>query len=113
MSAGKNTSPPVTPVSGFFSLATLGALFTVVIWGGSPLMTKLSTDTIGGFDLAMMRLFGGYGEACFAEYDAAHPLAEGWRERISLHQLAPLVVHAIKFGGGYVPAVERALGDLL
>lgn len=65
------------------------------------------------FDLAMMRLFGGYGEACFAEYDAAHPLAEGWRERISLHQLAPLVVHAIKFGGGYVPAVERALGDLL
>jgi len=55
LSAGKNTSPSVTPVSGFFSLATLGALFTVVIWGGSPLMTKLSTDTIGGFDLAMMR----------------------------------------------------------
>lgn len=65
------------------------------------------------FDLAMMRLFGGYGDACFAEYESAHPLAEGWRDRIPLHQLAPLVVHAIKFGGGYVPAVERALGQLL
>ncbi len=64
------------------------------------------------FDLAMMRLFGGFGEACFADYATAHPLAEGWSDRIPLHQLAPLVVHALKFGGGYVPAVERALGTL-
>ena len=55
MSAGKTTSQHATPVSGVFSLATMGALFTVLVWGGSPLMTKLSTDTIGGFDLAMMR----------------------------------------------------------
>ena len=26
----------------------------------------------------------------------------GWAERVALHQIAPLVVHAIKFGGGYV-----------
>ncbi len=65
------------------------------------------------FDLAMMRLFGGFGDACFADYAAATPLAEGWEERVPLHQLAPLIVHAVKFGGGYVPAVERALGRLL
>ncbi len=65
------------------------------------------------FDLAMMRLFGGFGDACFAEYSSAFPLSEGWRERVPLHQLAPLIVHAVKFGGGYVPAVERALGQLL
>ena len=64
------------------------------------------------FDLAMMRLFGGYGDACFAEYDSAFPLGDGWQDRVPLHQLAPLVVHAIKFGGGYVPAVERALRTL-
>jgi fructosamine-3-kinase len=28
---------------------------------------------------------------------------------VALHQLAPLVVHAIKFGGGYVGAVQEAL----
>lgn len=65
------------------------------------------------FDLAMMRLFGGFGEPCFAEYASAFPLAEGWEARVPLHQLAPLVVHAVKFGGGYVPSVERALGQLL
>ena len=65
------------------------------------------------FDLAMMRLFGGYEDACFAEYAAAFPLSEGWRDRVPLHQLAPLVVHAIKFGGSYVASVEGALGRLL
>ena len=61
------------------------------------------------FDLAMMRLFGGYGDDCFRAYDEAYPLAAGWERRIPLHQLAPLVVHAIKFGGAYRAATERAL----
>jgi fructosamine-3-kinase len=61
------------------------------------------------FDLAMMRLFGGFGTECFEAYEAVSPLADGWAARIPLHQIAPLVVHAIKFGGGYVPAAERAI----
>lgn len=61
------------------------------------------------FDLAMMLLFGGFGTEVFAAYDEVHPRAPGWEERVQLHQLAPLVVHAIKFGGGYVAAVERAI----
>ena len=64
------------------------------------------------FDLAMMRLFGGFGSDCFDAYDEAHPLADGWEERIPLHQLAPLTVHAIKFGAGYVDGTVRALGQL-
>ncbi len=63
------------------------------------------------FDLAMMRLFGGFGEACFAAYAQAAPLADGWEGRVSLHQIAPLVVHAIKFGGSYVAAAQRAIGQ--
>lgn len=62
------------------------------------------------FDLAMMRLFGGFGPGCFAAYEEEWPLAEGWRERVDLHQIAPLVVHAVKFGGGYGAAAERAIG---
>ena len=64
------------------------------------------------FDLAMMRLFGGFGPACFAEYEVEFPLADGWQERVPLHQLAPLIVHAIKFGGGYVQSVGAALDRL-
>jgi fructosamine-3-kinase len=63
------------------------------------------------FDLAMMRLFGGFGEPCFAAYAEAHPLATGWERRVALHQIAPLVVHAIKFGGGYVEAATRAIAQ--
>jgi fructosamine-3-kinase len=60
------------------------------------------------FDLAMMDLFGGFGDDCFAAYNEEFPLADGWFQRISLHQIAPLVVHAVKFGGGYVPAAMAA-----
>jgi fructosamine-3-kinase len=61
------------------------------------------------FDLAMMDLFGGFGATCVAAYDEAFPLADGWRERVPLHQVAPLVVHAIKFGGGYRAAAATAI----
>jgi fructosamine-3-kinase len=61
------------------------------------------------FDLAMMRLFGGFGPSCFDAYDESFPLAEGWQLRVSLHQIAPLVVHALKFGGSYVAAACDAI----
>ena len=61
------------------------------------------------FDLAMMRLFGGFDPACFTAYDDAFPLAPGWRDRVELHQIAPLLVHAIKFGGGYRAAAATAI----
>jgi len=64
------------------------------------------------FDLAMMRLFGGFGDDCFAAYHEAWPLTAGWEERIALHQLAPLAVHAIKFGGSYASATQQALAAL-
>lgn len=61
------------------------------------------------FDLAMMQLFGGYGNACFDAYNESFPLQAGWRDRIALHQLAPLVVHAIKFGASYRSATLSAV----
>lgn len=88
------------------------------LWAGNRLVDARRTSWLidpaahGGhreFDLAMMALFGGFGAACSAAYDDVFPLGAGWRARIPLHQLAPLAVHAIKFGGGYVAATERAL----
>jgi fructosamine-3-kinase len=52
-------------------------------------------------DLAMLQLFGGFGSRCIDAYDEVFPLADGWRDRVALHQLYPLLVHAVLFGGGY------------
>ena len=53
-------------------------------------------------DLAMLALFGApYLEEILAAYDDEWPLAAGWRERVPLHQLHPLMVHAVLFGGDY------------
>lgn len=60
-------------------------------------------------DLAMMDLFGGFGPGCWDAYQDVHPLAEGWAERVAWYQLAPLLVHAILFGGSYGDAALRVL----
>lgn len=91
------------------------------LWAGNRIVDTAGLSWIvdpaahGGhreFDLAMMRLFGGFGAEAFAAYDEVAPLQPGWEARVDLHQLAPLVVHAIKFGGGYATAVESALDRL-
>jgi fructosamine-3-kinase len=60
-------------------------------------------------DLAMMRLFGGFGARVFAAYEEAYPLAPGSLDRVPLYQLYPLMVHVNLFGGGYAGQVERIL----
>ncbi|MCC8245203.1 fructosamine kinase family protein [Saccharothrix sp. NEAU-S10] len=53
-------------------------------------------------DLAMLALFGcPHLDRVLAAYDEAAPLADGWRDRVPLHQLFPVLVHAVLFGGGY------------
>ena len=63
-------------------------------------------------DLAMLDLFGGLSARVVAAYDEAAPLADGWRERLPLWQLFPLLVHAEVFGGGYVEQVRRVAARL-
>ena len=91
------------------------------LWAGNRVIDRngeswlIDPASHGGhreFDLAMMSLFGGFGEEAFMAYDDEYRLTEGWKERIPLHQLAPLLVHAIKFGGGYVGGVDAALAAL-
>jgi serine/threonine protein kinase len=47
------------------------------------------------------------------ERSEATPLAEGWQERVPLHQLFPLLVHAALFGGGYGSRAAEAARSLL
>lgn len=62
-------------------------------------------------DLAMMQLFGGFSGRVFAAYVEAFPLADGWRDRVVVHQLVPLLVHALLFGGGYIVQAGDALRE--
>lgn len=65
-------------------------------------------------DLAMLALFGcPLLEKIVAAYDEAYPLAAGWRDRVPLHQLHPVVVHAALFGGGYGAEAGRLARSVL
>jgi fructosamine-3-kinase len=92
------------------------------LWGGNMISDDLGEPCLidpavyGGhreIDLAMMKLFGGFGARVFAAYKEAYPLADGYRERVALYQLYPLMVHVNLFGGGYLPQVEAALAAIL
>jgi fructosamine-3-kinase len=85
------------------------------LWNGNVLWAAAGAVLIdpaahGGHresDLAMLALFGlPYLEPLLAAYHEVHPLADGWRKRVGLHQLYPLLVHAVLFGRGYA---QRAL----
>lgn len=64
-------------------------------------------------DLAMLHLFGTPSPALIDAYDEAFPLAEGWRDRLALWQLEPLLVHAVLFGGSYGASVRTILGRFI
>jgi len=62
-------------------------------------------------DLAMTRLFGGFPPECYEAYAYHYPLGIGWKERVSLCQLYPLLVHALLFRGDYVRECLEIIGD--
>lgn len=60
-------------------------------------------------DLALLDLFGAPDlDRILAGYNDTAPLAAGWRDRIPLHQLHPLLVHACLFGASYAEGVRAA-----
>jgi fructosamine-3-kinase len=60
-------------------------------------------------DLAMLALFDAPHLAEILQgYNDTAPLADGWRSRVPLHQLHPLLVHVCLFGGGYSAQLAAA-----
>ena len=89
-----------------------------VLWGLDGRTWLIDPASYGGHrevDLAMLALFGlphlprvldAYHEACAG----TRPLADGWEDRVALHQLFPLLVHACMFGGGYAGRAAALAG---
>lgn len=88
-----------------------------VLWGADGSAWLIDPAAHGGHretDLAMLRLFGAPQlEVVLASYMDHYPLADGWNDRIGLHQLFPLLVHAALFGGGYAAQAEAAARSAL
>jgi fructosamine-3-kinase len=60
-------------------------------------------------DLAMLTLFGeSWVPRLLDAYAEVAAPADGWRERERLHQVHPLLVHAVLFGGDYLAAAVAA-----
>ena len=60
-------------------------------------------------DIAMTRLFGGFGDAFYREYERAWPLTPGSAERLELYKLYHVLNHLNLFGSGYL---DQALAIL-
>ncbi|MCV7100307.1 fructosamine kinase family protein [Mycobacterium palustre] len=87
------------------------------LWSGNVMWTPDGVVLIdpaahGGHretDLAMLALFGcPHLDAVLAGYQRVRPLRPGWRNRIGLHQLFPLLAHVVLFGGGYARQADAA-----
>lgn len=64
-------------------------------------------------DIAMTRLFGGFGPEFYVAYNKSWPLDPGFRQRCDLYNLYHLLNHYNLFGGGYRNQVSELLDKLL
>ena len=64
-------------------------------------------------DLAMTRLFGGFGSDFYSAYEDQWPLAPGWERRVDLYNLYHLLNHFNLFGAGYLGQTATSLSRLL
>ena len=82
------------------------------LWSLDGVVRVIDPAAYGGHreaDLAMLALFGlPHLPRVMDAYAEATPLAEDWEDRVPLHQLFPLLVHACMFGGGYAARAATA-----
>jgi len=64
-------------------------------------------------DIAMTRLFGGFGAAFYDAYEATWPLPDGHAERQHLYQLYHVLNHLNLFGSGYLGRAMELMDKLL
>jgi protein-ribulosamine 3-kinase len=56
-------------------------------------------------DIAMTSLFGGFDETFYVSYQEEYQLEKGWRERLGIFKLYPLLIHLNLFGSGYLGSI--------
>ena len=64
-------------------------------------------------DLAMTRLFGGFGKEFYRSYESVWPLQHGHLERCRVYQLYHVLNHLNLFGSAYLGRALQLMDDLL
>jgi protein-ribulosamine 3-kinase len=64
-------------------------------------------------DLAMSRLFGGFGDDFYTAYEESWPLPEGAEQRVMLYQLYHVLNHVNLFGRPYLVRASALIRSLL
>jgi protein-ribulosamine 3-kinase len=64
-------------------------------------------------EIAFTTLFGGFPSEFYEAYHEVKPLESGFKDRIDLYNLYPLLVHANLFGGGYLESIKRIVSKYL
>jgi protein-ribulosamine 3-kinase len=92
------------------------------LWGGNWLATTAGEPVVFDpavyygdreTDLALTRLFGGFGAGFYRAYESAAPLPAGASLRAELYNLYHVLNHANLFGGGYAAQAQSSIDRLL
>ncbi|WP_341216997.1 fructosamine kinase family protein, partial [uncultured Wocania sp.] len=88
------------------------------LWSGNYLISKNGEPYLidpavyyghNEVDIAMTKLFGGFGESFYESYHSYYPLDENTSARIDIYQLYYLLVHLNLFGSSYYSSVKSIL----
>ena len=92
------------------------------LWGGNKGFAKNNDDVVVPVifdpatyygdreaDIAMTKLFGGFSEEFYSNYNNYLPMINGWQERMPIWNLYPLLVHANLFGSSYLNQINSIL----
>ncbi len=85
-----------------------------LLWGADGQCWLVDPAAHGGHretDLAYLRLWGGAPQLSrvIAAYLEAWPLAEGWEDRLGVHQLSMYLLHTALFGEAFASGVRDTL----
>jgi protein-ribulosamine 3-kinase len=88
------------------------------LWGGNYMVSSTGSACLidpavyyghREIDIAITTLFGGFDGDFYASYHEEYPMEKGWRDRLDIFNLYPLLIHLNLFGSGYLGSIERIL----
>jgi fructosamine-3-kinase len=88
------------------------------LWGGNYMVSEKGRACLidpavyyghREVDLAMTMLFGGFSPDFYRAYDEEYPLGKGWRSRLDIYNLYPLLVHLNLFGISYLGSIREII----
>ena len=100
----------------------INALVHGDLWSGNAGMDKNGKGVIfdpaswwadNEVDIAMTKLFGGFGKEFYEEYHKIFPLKEGFEKRFIIYNFYHILNHANMFGGPYLSEVKNYVKEII